>query len=59
MCATHRFMVIHPCAKHRMPKSKQKEVKGWTGVYRDRQIDRWRDRDSYIYIPPMNFIRGA
>ena len=53
MYTKHRFMVIHPCAKHRMPKSKQKEVNGRTGIYRDRRIDR------FLYIPPMNLIHGA
>ena len=39
MYLTHHCMVMHPCAKHCMPMSKQNEITDWTQICTDRQTD--------------------
>ena len=66
MYATHRLMVIHPCAKYGKPKSNQKKL--WAGHesaqtdgQTDGQTDRQKDRrtDRVISISPVNFVHGG
>ena len=40
MYATHRLMVIHPCAKYGKPMSNHKKVMGRTRICTDRRTDR-------------------
>ena len=43
MYATHRLMVIHPCAKYGMPMSKDKNVTGWIWSHVNNTINlTWR-----------------
>ena len=60
--ATHRLIVIHPCAKYGMPTSKNKEVMARTRICTDRQTDgrtdRQTDRQSDSYIPPKLVCGG-
>ena len=53
MYATHRFMVIHPCAKYGKPMSNHKKVMGGT------QICTQTDRQSDSYTPPELRSRGV
>ena len=67
MYATHRLMVIHPCAKYGKPMSNHEKVMGWTRICTDRWTDRWTDRQtdeqtdrqSDFYIPPWTSFAGG
>ena len=54
MYATHRLMVIHPCAKYGKPMSNHKKVMGRTQICTDRRTDRQTDRHT-----PLYFFRGG
>ena len=59
MYATHRLMVIHPCAKYGKPMSTIKKL--WAGhesAQTDGQTDRRTDRVIPIY-PPEFRSRGV
>ena len=51
MYATHRLMVIHPCAKYGKPVSNQIKVMGWTRICTVRQSD--------SCIPPWTLFTGG
>ena len=57
--ATHRLMVIHPCAKYGKPMSNHKIVMGRTRICTARRTDRqtYRRTDKVISIYPLNFVR--
>ena len=65
MFATHRLMVIHPCAKYGKPMSNHKKVMGRTRICTegrtDRRTDRrtQTDRQSDFYIPPWTSFAGG
>ena len=53
MYATHRLMVIHPCAKYGKPMSNHKKVMGRTRICTDRRTD------SYSYIIKIFLENGV
>ena len=57
MYATHRLMVIHPCAKYGKPMSNHKKVMGRKRICTDRRTD--TDRQSDSYIPPWTSFAGG
>ena len=54
MYATHRLMVIHPCAKYGKTMLNQKKL--WAG-HESARTDRRTDR--VIPITPLNFVHGG
>ena len=52
MYATHRLMVIHPCAKYGKPMSNHKKVMGRTRICTDR-------RTEWFLYTSLNFVRGG
>ena len=60
MYATHRLMVIHPCAKYGKPMSNHKKVMGRTRICTDRRTDRRTDgQTEWFLYTPLNFVRGG
>ena len=57
MYATHRLMVIHPCAKYGKPMSNHKKVMGRTRICTDRRTDRRTGRVKPI--SHQNFVCGG
>ena len=57
--ATHRLMVIHPCAKYDKPMSNHTKVMARTRICTDRRTDRQTDgRTKWFLYTPLNFVRG-
>ena len=66
--ATHRLMVIHPCAKYGKSMSNHKKVMGRTRICTDRRTDRQTDgqtdrqtdrRTEWFLYTPLNLVRGG
>ena len=61
MCATHRLIVIHPCAKYGKPMSNQKHLlAGHESAPTDRQTDIQTDRKKkwFLYTTWTSFAGG-
>ena len=56
MYATHRLMVIYPCAKYGKPMSNHKKVMGRTRICTDRRTD---GQTEWFLYTPLNFVRGG
>ena len=57
MFATHRLMVIHPCAKYGKPMSNHKKL--WAG-HESAQTDGQTDEQTEWFLyTPLNFVRGG
>ena len=56
MYATHRLMVIHPCAKYGEPMSNHKKVMGRTRICTDRRTD---GQTKWFLYTPLYFVRGG